>query len=66
MPVIKDANILGYVIGHKCFHRGHIDNFDLDIDDFDMDAIDASYLITNEHIDIGDRYYCDKCGKEIY
>ena len=55
--VIKDDDILGYVLGNECVCRGCIERDELL-------GLSMSEVIVYGNID-GNRYFCDRCGEAI-
>jgi len=59
MPVIKDDEIRGYLIGEECVCRSCIRQYE------EGDAM-ADDLILQYEVERRDlRYYCDRCSTEI-
>jgi len=59
MSVIKDEEILGYFIGEECVCRECV------TDDEETKEVTQSNLITDTDIGNENRYFCDRCKKEI-
>lgn len=58
MAVIKDDDIIGYFIGEKIVCRSCIGAGE-------KKGITADDVITEHDISAEDRYFCDRCQKEI-
>lgn len=58
MCIVRDEEIVGYLIGEECVCRRCVNGIE-------VDRVTLNNLIIEDVLGNGERYFCDRCHEEI-